>query len=179
MVLPSGNYVDASVVATYQETLTALFYDLSRDVVFVKEPSMSGCANCIWDSINNKSSNRYDLTNPFPSGTTYHKPFIDGQTCPVCYGKGKILIPQSGVQRAMIRWISRNYEYPTQYGDGGQFGNVPNADLKLKVLTSGAGNLNICKTVIVDGITCEILQTPIHRGLVTPFITAAYYKRRN
>lgn len=38
------------------------------------------CPNCIFDTINKKSSNKYNTTGPIP--------FSNGQTCPYCLGQG-------------------------------------------------------------------------------------------
>ena len=53
----------------YKKKMQQLVTDLSQDLVVIQEsPMFVDCPNCIWDSINKKSSNVFDSTFVTPVG---------------------------------------------------------------------------------------------------------------
>jgi len=180
MVLASGNYITSDIMDTYHVALESLVKDLSRPVIFHYSPTVSGCLNCFYDSINHRSSNRYDASNPFLLGTTYHIAFVDGQTCPVCKGVGKITTAQSGVYNCVVRWRNKPYEFAgINNGTDGLTGNIPNADVYIKTFVERMSNIEKCVGATIDGVYCIPTMKPTSRGLCTPFLTVAYFKRKD
>ena len=89
--------------------------DLSQQLVVVQEsPMFVDCPNCIWDSINKKSSNVFDASFVAPviifTGTSDERtisPFsFTAGRCPVCIGEGQIFTHKEVCIPAMINFIS-------------------------------------------------------------------------
>lgn len=174
----SGNFITQDIIDTYQSVVVGLRNDLGRYVTIILPPKGSGCSNCLYDSIRKTSAGTYNVDNPFPSGV-YNRYFQDGKTCPICNGKGQINIPQSGVYKSSIRWINRREEKVGFFNrDDGQIGNVPNADVRLKIAYSGHRDLQNCVGAIIDGIYCERVEMPISRGLGELFVSICFFNRK-
>lgn len=99
----------------YKKKIQQLVLDLSQELIIVQEsPMFVDCPNCVWDSINKKSSNIHDATFVAPiiifSGTSEERtispiPFTEGR-CPVCIGEGQIFTPKEVCIPAMINFFS-------------------------------------------------------------------------
>ena len=59
------------------------------------------CANCIYDPIGKKSSNRYITGGPIP--------FANGQICPMCGGVGRIAQEDSEEIALAVIWDQKNW----------------------------------------------------------------------
>jgi len=99
----------------YKRKVQQLITDLSQDLVVVQEsPLFVDCPNCIWDSINKKSSNIFDAT--FISSTTIFAATSDSRLitpisftegrCPVCIGEGQIFTNKEICIKAMVNFFS-------------------------------------------------------------------------
>jgi hypothetical protein len=99
----------------YKKKIQQLVTDLSQDLVVVQEsPLFVDCPNCIWDSINKKSSNVFDST--FNSSDIIFVGTSDQRTinpisfttgrCPVCIGDGQIFTNKEICIKAMINFFS-------------------------------------------------------------------------
>jgi hypothetical protein len=99
----------------YKSLIQQLVKDLAQDLVIVQEsPMFVDCPNCIWDSINKKSSNVFDATFVAPttifSGTSEERvitpiAFTEGR-CPVCIGEGQIFTNKEICIPAMVNFFS-------------------------------------------------------------------------
>lgn len=98
----AGQFVDDQIKATFKESMDGLVADLGRAVVLQLDSQWVDCSNCGYDNHNRRSNRIYNTDNPNNSGGASHKPFIDGQTCPVCRGKGKLNTPQTKTFTALI-----------------------------------------------------------------------------
>lgn len=99
----------------YKKKIQQLVTDLSQDLVVVQEsPMFVDCPNCIWDSINKKSSNVFDST--FNSSDIIFAGTSDQRTlnpisfttgrCPVCIGDGQIFTNKEICIKAMVNFFS-------------------------------------------------------------------------
>ena len=58
-------------------------------------------------------------------------------------------------------------------------GNVPRADVRIKISYSGHNDLARCKGAIIDGMYCNRIEQPIHRGIIDPFVSVALFRRQS
>lgn len=129
------------------------------------------CPNCIWDSINRKSSNIFDSSFVTPvvifpstdqSRTVTPTSFTSGR-CPVCIGEGQLFTSQEVCIPAMINFISG--------GQGGRFNDLPvgreGVNFVLAKTLACHYNLLEGNTVFMihNGIKCEKYKPPFVRGL--------------
>lgn len=63
-----------------QAALDDLLNELGKTCTLIYPPIMENCVNCVFDSIGNKSANRWMNGGPFP--------FPEGGICPSCGGSG-------------------------------------------------------------------------------------------
>jgi hypothetical protein len=99
----------------YKKKIQQLVTDLSKDLIVVQQsPMFVDCPNCIWDSINKKSSNVFDSTfissQTIFSGTSEQRllnptSFTEGR-CPVCIGDGQIFTNKEICIKAMVNFFS-------------------------------------------------------------------------
>lgn len=107
--------VTSQMKKDYKKKIQQLVTDLSQDLVVIQEsPMFVDCPNCIWDSINKKSSNVFDSTFVSSSlifpGTSEERSispisFSEGR-CPVCIGEGQIFTNKEICIKAMINFFS-------------------------------------------------------------------------
>lgn len=99
----------------YKRLMSQLVRDLSQELVIVQEsPMFVDCPNCLWDSINKKSSNIFD--NSFTSSTTIFSGTSEERVinpisfsvgrCPVCIGEGQIFTNKEICIPAMVNFFS-------------------------------------------------------------------------
>lgn len=70
------------VLKVAELSFNSLIINLGRTCRMFYNPKIIPCINCVYDSINRKSSGVYLSGGPYP--------FPMGSQCPVCYGKGTI-----------------------------------------------------------------------------------------
>lgn len=165
--------VPKRVQKNFAKTLQQVVKDLAQPFVIVQEsPMFVDCPNCIWDSINKKSSNIFDAS--FTSPTTIFASTDQERTispvsftmgrCPVCIGEGQLFTDKEVCIQAMVtlKDLSRI--------EGG-FMNLPagKEGSNLVLIKTHACHyellLNNHIFVIHEGVKCEKFRPPIVRGL--------------
>ncbi len=157
----------------FKKITQQLVTDLSQPLTIVQEsPLFVDCPNCIWDSINKKSSNVFDAS--FSGSTTIFTATDQERTispisftagrCPVCIGEGQLFTTKEVCISAMINFISvtdrggRYFDLPAGK-EGVNFIVVKSLACHYELLT----NNNIF--VVHGNIKCEKFRPPILRGL--------------
>ena len=165
--------VPSGVKKEFKSLTQQLVLDLSQSLRIVQEsPSFVDCPNCIWDSINRKSSNVLDASFTVPvtifAGTDQERlvsttSFTSGR-CPVCLGEGQLFTEKEVCIPAMVNYLSA--------GDrGGRFLDLPagREGVNLMIVKTLACNyellLNNSVFVVHDVVKCEKFQPPFLRGL--------------
>jgi hypothetical protein len=88
-------FTDAISALLYDDACTlpcTLYYGITR---------YEDCANCIFDAVGNKSSNKFQDGGPMP--------FPFGQLCPMCNGAGKRGITSSDPINLMVIWDYKEF----------------------------------------------------------------------
>lgn len=158
----------------FKQALQQLVSDLSQPLVVVQEnPSFVDCPNCLWDSINKKSSNVFDAS--FTTSTQIFQGTDQARTispisftqgrCPVCIGEGQLFTTKDLCIPAMINFISptssRGGEYQSLAAgkEGVNFVIVKTLACHYDLLVRNA------IFVVHNNIKCEKFRPPIVRGL--------------
>lgn len=165
--------VPSKVKKHFKKIVNQLVLDLSQSVRIIQEsPMFVDCPNCIWDSINKKSSNIFQssFTTPITifSSTDQERiispvSFTEGR-CPVCIGEGQLFTTKEICIPAMINFIGRDER-------GGRFLDLPagKEGVNFLVLKTLACNyellLNNEVFIIHNNVKCEKFQPPFVRGL--------------
>jgi hypothetical protein len=165
--------VTRKVKENFKRLTQQLVLDLSQPLVIVQEsPMFVDCPNCIWDSINKKSSNIFDASFAGPitifSGTDQERtispfPFTLGR-CPVCIGEGQLFTNQEICIPAMVNFISGR-------GPDGRFIDLPagKEGENLVIVKTLACHYELIENnhifVIHGNVKCEKFNPPILRGL--------------
>ena len=90
MVNPFSGIIDSNVKSVFNNAISALLEDDGLTVSCTLEYGITkyeNCANCLYDPIGQKSSNRFQNGGPAP--------FPFGTICPLCNGNGKRPITSS------------------------------------------------------------------------------------
>ena len=158
----------------FKKLTQQLVLDLSQNLVIVQEsPLFVDCPNCIWDSINKKSSNMFDAS--FTSPTTIFAATdqtrtispvsFTGGRCPVCIGEGQLFTSQEICIPAMINFLSAADD---RQGGFVQLAAGKEGKNSLLVKTLACHYellLNNEIFMVHNGIKCEKFTPPILRGL--------------
>jgi hypothetical protein len=96
-----------------QNAIDDLIDQLGKDCRLIYPPDWQQCANCIYDSIGEKSSNIWITGGPIP--------FDAGSTCPMCGGVGRRAIEKTANIRMLVQaepskwWVKPpfNVQVPT------------------------------------------------------------------
>ena len=158
----------------FKKIAQQLVIDLSQPLTIVQEsPLFVDCPNCIWDSINKKSSNVFDAS--FSGSTTIFTATDQERTispvsftagrCPVCIGEGQLFTTKEVCIPAMINFISPTSSRGASYFDlpaGKEGVNF----LVVKTLACHYELLLNNQIFVIHGNTkCEKFRPPILRGL--------------
>ncbi len=111
----SRQLVPARIKKEFKKLTQQLVLDLSQPLTIVQESLMFvDCPNCIWDSINKKSSNIFDSS--FVSSSIIFQSTDQERTltpisftagrCPVCLGEGQLFTNKEVCIPAMINYLS-------------------------------------------------------------------------
>jgi hypothetical protein len=147
--------------------------DLSQPLVVVQEsPMFVDCPNCIWDSINKKSSNVFDSSFTVATiifvGTDQQRTvdpisFTSGR-CPVCIGEGQLFTNKEVCIPAMINFIG-----PGASGGGFEDMAAGKEGVSFAVVKTLACHYDLLARnkvfVIHNNIKCEKFRPPFVRGL--------------
>jgi hypothetical protein len=166
--------VPNSVKTQFKKLTQQLVLDLSGSLTIVQEsPMFVDCPNCIWDSINKKSSNVFDAS--FTSASTIFASTdqertispvsFTGGRCPVCIGEGQLFTSKEICIPAMINFLSaadfRRSGF-VQMAAGKEGKNT----LLVKTLACHYELLLNNEIFMVhNGVKCEKFTPPIVRGL--------------
>jgi hypothetical protein len=165
--------VPTSIKKEFKSLIHQLVLDLSQPLCVIQEsPMFVDCPNCIWDSINKKSSNVFDASfvanvNIFvgtdQARTLTPIPFTEGR-CPVCIGEGQLFTAKEICIPAMVNFISAKDR-------GGRFVDLPAGKEGTNFMTvkTLACNyellLNNEVFLLHNGVKVEKYQPPFVRGL--------------
>ncbi len=165
--------IPKSVKKDFKRNMQQVVLDLSQPLLIVQEsPSFVDCPNCLWDSINRKSSNVYDASFTSPTsvfvGTDQERliapiSFTAGR-CPVCVGEGQLFTTKEVCIPAMINFVGSG-------GSGGNFKDLPAGKegtnfLIVKTLACHYDLIARNAIFVVHGnIKCEKSRPPLVRGL--------------
>jgi len=107
--------VPKAVKTEFKRLTQRLVLDLSQGLRIIQEsPMFVDCPNCIWDSINKKSSNVFDASFTVPvtifASTSEERvvspvSFTAGR-CPVCLGEGQLFTSAEICIPAMVNYLS-------------------------------------------------------------------------
>lgn len=160
--------VSKKVKKHFKQLTQQLVLDLSQPLVIVQEsPSFVQCPNCLWDSINKKSSNVFNASFTAPtqifSGTDQQRtinpvPFVLGR-CPVCIGEGQLFTNKDVCVPAMINFMGNKYEDMPAGKEGTNY-------ILVKTLCCNYDLLARNEIFVVhNNIKCEKFKPPFVRGL--------------
>jgi hypothetical protein len=165
--------ITSKIKKDYKKKVQQLVSDLSQDLVVVQEsPLFVDCPNCVFDSINKKSSNVMDSTFVTPviifPGTSEERTvspvtFNEGR-CPVCIGEGQLFTNKELCIRAMINFFSET-------GRRGQFLSLPagKEGLSLVIIKTLACNYEVLLNnevfFIHNNVKLSKFKPPFLRGL--------------
>jgi hypothetical protein len=166
--------VSTRIKNEFKKLTQRLVMDLSQELTIVQEsPLFVDCPNCVWDSINKKSSNIFDATFTAPvtvfamtdQSRTISPVSFTGGRCPVCIGEGQLFTSEELCIPAMVNFYS-----PDDDRRGGfvqmAAGKEGKNGLLIKTLACHYElllNNEIFK--VHNGIKCEKFTPPILRGL--------------
>lgn len=90
------------VFSQYQEVVDELILNdnIGKNCRLTYPELRSDCPNCIYDSVQRKSSNKYQSGGPIP--------FLSG-VCPYCRGTGVLATPQTEVIRLRVYWTKKDF----------------------------------------------------------------------
>ena len=161
-------------VKTQMKKLTQrLVLDLAQPLIIVQEsPTFVDCPNCIWDSINKKSSNVFDSS--FSGSSTIFAStdqervitpvsFTSGR-CPVCLGEGQLFTTKEICIQAMVNYLSAadrggRYFDMAAGKEGVNFMIVKTLACHYQLL------VNNSIFVVHNNVKCEKFSPPFLRGL--------------
>jgi hypothetical protein len=157
-LLPTaGKYLTTTLKAQYYEAISQIIADMGRVTTLHLQPSTSGCPNCSFLSIGDRSINKYDSANPYPAGPL-NRPFPDGRKCPVCKGTHEIKTARTADWRATIVKRPEDYDYEAA-------GIEPNNVVLTKMLSEAINDVTNCIRATIDGRDYIKLTEPYRRGM--------------
>lgn len=163
--------VPGRVKKQYKKLIQQLVLDLSAQLGIVQEsPLFVDCPNCIWDSINKKSSNVFDAS--FTASTVVFLATDQERTispisftfgrCPVCIGEGQLFTQKEVCIPAMVNFISATnpgyFDLPAGK-EGVNFILVKTLACHYELLTNNQ------IFVVNNNTKCEKFRPPFVRGL--------------
>ena len=165
--------ISTAVKKNFKKITTQLVLDLSQSLRIIQEsPAFVDCPNCVWDSINKKSSNVFQASFISPEiifGSTDQErtitpiSFSEGR-CPVCIGEGQLFTTKEICIPAMVNFIGRDER-------GGRFLDLPagKEGVNFLVVKTLACNYELLLNneifVVHNNVKCEKFNPPIVRGL--------------
>jgi len=158
----------------FKKLTQQLVRDLSQDLTIVQEsPMFVDCPNCIWDSINKKSSNVFDASFISPvsifdltdqARTISPISFTSGR-CPVCIGEGQLFTSKEICIPAMVNFLSAADDRRGGFVQLAAGKEGKNTVLVKTLACHYELLLNNEIFMIHNGVKCEKFSPPIVRGL--------------
>lgn len=158
--------VTPSIRKTYKDLIKQVVEDLHKPIIVYLPPEKTDCVNCIWDSINQRSSGQFDSSFTSPVvifGNTINPQNFTRGRCPVCYGVGYLEQESKRNVKALVKWNPQGAE-DLQILPVGREGA---AVVRIKILRSDFDVVNSAIYYLIDGVRCELVQPPTIRGLGT------------
>jgi hypothetical protein len=165
--------VPKSVKKQFKKLTQRLVLDLAQSFRIIQEsPSFVDCPNCVWDSINKKSSNIFQssfttpiiiFANTDQSRAISPTSFTEGR-CPVCIGEGQLFTIKEICIPAMVNFLSRDER-------GARFLDLPagKEGVNFMVVKTLACHyellLNNEVFIVHNNVKCEKAQPPFVRGM--------------
>ncbi len=115
------------------------------------------CPNCLFDPVNQRSTNTYSPTVPYPAGIPGPAPFVGG-ACPVCNSVGQYTTETSKVVKCLIRSLKTGEKKYLPQGVEDQ------NDYRLKCDIDFIADFESARIVEIDGTPTEVTSI-IKRGL--------------
>ena len=168
-----GKLVPTAVKKHFKKTIQQVVSDLSQPMKVLQEtPFFVTCPNCVWDSINKKSSNVFDASFVAPivifSSTdqqrTVNPVFFDSGRCPVCIGEGQLFTTNEICIPAMVNFINPS-------ASGGKYTDLPvgREGVNFAIVKTLACHYNLLARnsifVVHNNVKCEKFRPPFVRGL--------------
>lgn len=141
--------ISPELIKIYQSRIDALVNQLGKSVVLEFEPVVTPCDNCMYDSMQNRSTGVYKTGGPTP--------FPRGQKCPRCKGKGVFESRETRCIKALIKWNPRDYD------SGGVDVATPQAVVRTKCLLSDAALISRASTAIVNAEAQDLMRMRVRR----------------
>jgi hypothetical protein len=140
----------------WKSTIDRLVSSVGNEVVVYLSDTEYECPNCYFDKINKYSSG---VCKTSPGDPNY---FIHGR-CPVCNGKGVLVVSRKRHINAMILWNpSGGGQNSLTFTEAGYEGATI---VEIKTDPCNLDIIKACKYVIIDGVTCKLSGAPLIRGL--------------
>ncbi len=165
--------ISNKVKKDFKKITQQIVSDLSQPLRIIQEsPTFVDCPNCVWDSINKKSSNVFQssFTTPLTifASTDQERvispvSFTEGR-CPVCIGEGQLFTTKEVCIPAMINFIGRDER-------GGRYLDLPAGKegvnfIVIKTLVCHYELLLNNEIFMIHGsVKCEKFNPPFVRGL--------------
>lgn len=165
--------VTPAIQRDYKQTIQRLILDLSQPLTIIQEsPLFVDCPNCLWDSINKKSSNVFNagfissitiFTGTDQERTISPVSFTAGR-CPVCIGEGQLFTNTEICIPALINYFALRSK-------DGSYRDLPAGKegtnhIQVKTLECYYNLLRDNHDFVVyDGIKCQKFIPPFVRGL--------------
>lgn len=165
-----GNFVSNAQISLYQRYVVGIRQDLGRPITLHIPGPRRHCPNCIFDSVNNRSTGMFRATVPYPTNIPGPFPFIGG-ICPVCNGTGQFTTEITKIiDKALIRWLKVDQKrYLIQ-------GLESDNDFRIKCDISHLADMQAARIVVIDGIPCEV-ATIVKKGLRDLIQIQVYLKK--
>jgi hypothetical protein len=152
-----GRYLTDKLKEQYQTAISQIISDLGRPITLHLPPTTSGCPNCDYLSVGERSAGTYDPTNPF-GGQPFNRPFPQDTTCPVCFGTHEIKEPRLSVWHATIFKQPKDYEYSI-------VGVSPENVVLTKMVIEAWEDVRTCIRAVIDGLEYQRLSEPTKIGM--------------
>lgn len=165
-----ANFVNPNVIAVFNDTIDKLRSDIGRNVIVIGKPVERNCPNCYlggYDSVNKLSMNKYNPESPYPSSIEptgpINFPALGMRKCPVCGGKGKIVLEESRESvLCLVSPLSKEDAEKTQLGKNYNINYELSARESYKEIFMNA------KKVLIDSTICEVVSViPVGIGTLT------------
>jgi hypothetical protein len=160
-----GKIVTPAIRKIYKELIHQVVEDLHKVIFAHMPPDKEDCPNCVWDSVNGKSSGTFDSS--FVSPITIFGNVISPSSftrgrCPVCSGVGYLASPVTRKLKALVKWNPKGSTDEIKATPAGREGEPM---VRIKVLRADFNTLVGAEYFTVDGVKCVINKPPTIRGL--------------
>ncbi len=151
-----GILVSEDQINLYKKYVSAIIEDLGRNVsIYIPGPKKR-CFNCIFDTVNKKSTGVYSPQLPLPTGEVHQE--FRGGICPVCEGTGQFATQTVKIIKCGIRALKDKEKTFMNQGFN------DNYDFRLKVPIAHLADFEAARIIVIDGIPCQ-RQSIIKKGL--------------